>query len=52
MKREYFGNRSIRIGVSAAVLLLLSGGCLPADQQQWAEFLLSLLRNSVAALLL
>ena len=52
MKRKYFGSRSIKAGVLAAVLLLASGGCLPADQQQWAEFLLSLLRNSVAALLL
>jgi len=52
MRRKYLGSRSIQAGILAAALLLSNGGCVPTDQEQWAEFFCGLLRNAVAASLL
>ena len=52
MKHKYSGRRSLLWGASAAALLLPSGGCVPVDQQQWAEFFRDLLLNILAAFLL
>ena len=52
MMCKYFGSRSVLLGALPAALLLPSGGCVPLDEEQWAEFFRDLLLNALAAFLL
>lgn len=52
MRCKYCAYRSILSGFFGAALLLLSGGCVPVGQEQWAGFSSDLLLNALAAFLL